>query len=34
MAGVINFILKKSTDGITVDYRYGDTSHGGGESHT
>lgn len=33
MAGVINFILKKSTDGITVDYRYGDTSRGGGESH-
>ena len=33
MAGVINFILKKSTDGTTVDYRYGDTSRGGGESH-
>lgn len=33
MAGVINFILKKSTDGITLDYRYGDTEHGGGESH-
>ncbi len=33
MAGVINFILKKSTDGTTIDYRYGDTSEGGGESH-
>ena len=33
MAGVINFILKKTTDGTTVDYRYGDTQHGGGESH-
>ncbi|MGN6222389.1 TonB-dependent receptor domain-containing protein [Pseudoxanthomonas sp.] len=33
MAGVINFILKKSTDGTTLDYRYGDTSRGGGESH-
>lgn len=33
MAGVINFILKKSTDGVTVDYRYGDTHEGGGESH-
>lgn len=33
MAGVINFILKKSTDGLTVDYRYGDTHEGGGESH-
>lgn len=33
MAGVINFILKKSTDGTTIDYRYGDTSHGGGASH-
>jgi len=33
MAGVINFILKKSADGTTVDYRYGDTSRGGGESH-
>jgi iron complex outermembrane receptor protein len=25
MAGVINFILKKSTDGTTFDYRFGDT---------
>ena len=33
MAGVINFILKKSTDGLTVDYRYGDTHEGGGQSH-
>ncbi|WAC62220.1 TonB-dependent receptor [Pseudoxanthomonas sp. SL93] len=33
MAGVINFILKKSTDGTTIDYRYGDTDRGGGESH-
>ena len=33
MAGVINFILKKSTDGVTIDYRYGDTERGGGESH-
>ena len=33
MAGVINFILKKSTDGLTIDYRYGDTERGGGESH-
>lgn len=33
MAGVINFILKKSTDGTTFDYRYGDTSRGGGQSH-
>lgn len=33
MAGVINFILKKSTDGTTFDYRYGNTERGGGESH-
>lgn len=33
MAGVINFILKKSTDGTILDYRYGDTERGGGESH-
>ena len=33
MAGVINFILKKSADGTTIDYRYGDTSRGGGQSH-
>ena len=33
MAGVINFILKKSLDGTIIDYRYGDTEHGGGQSH-
>ncbi len=33
MAGVINFILKKSADGTTVDYQYGDTERGGGRSH-
>ncbi len=33
MAGVINFILRKSLDGTIVDYRYGDTEQGGGESH-
>ena len=33
MAGVINFILKKSADGTTLDFRYGDTSRGGGESY-
>ena len=33
MAGVINFILRKSLDGTIVDYRYGDTERGGGESH-
>lgn len=33
MAGVINFILKKSTDGTIIDYRYGDTERGGGQSH-
>ena len=33
MAGVINFILKKSVDGTIFDYRYGDTERGGGESH-
>jgi outer membrane receptor protein involved in Fe transport len=33
MAGVINFILKKSADGTTLDYRYGGTSRGGGESN-
>ena len=33
MAGVINFILKKSIDGTIIDYRYGDTERGGGESH-
>ena len=33
MAGVINFILKKSADGTTIDYQYGDTQRGGGRSH-
>ena len=33
MAGVINFVLKKSADGTIIDYRYGDTERGGGASH-
>lgn len=33
MAGVINFILKKSADGTTLDYQYGDYERGGGRSH-
>ena len=33
MAGVINFILKKSADGTTLDYRYGGTTLGGDESN-
>jgi outer membrane receptor protein involved in Fe transport len=32
MAGVINFILKKSADGLMLDYRHGDTERGGGAS--
>ncbi len=32
IAGVINFILKKKADGTTVDYREGETEHGGGSS--
>ncbi len=32
ISGVINFILKKKADGTTVDYRIGDTEHGGGSS--
>lgn len=32
MSGVINFILKKKADGTTIDYRVGDTQHGGGSS--
>ncbi|MBS0214121.1 MAG: TonB-dependent receptor [Proteobacteria bacterium] len=32
MSGVINFILKKSADGTTLDYRYGFNDHGGGAS--
>lgn len=33
ISGVVNFILKKYADGTTLDYRYGDTERGGGESH-
>ncbi|MFT4256193.1 MAG: TonB-dependent receptor [Pseudoxanthomonas sp.] len=32
ISGVVNFILKKHADGTTVDYRFGDTSRGGGDS--
>lgn len=32
IAGVINFILEKKADGTTVDFRVGDTQHGGGAS--
>ncbi len=32
ISGVINFILKKTADGTTVDFRLGDTQHGGGAS--
>ena len=32
MAGVINFILKDHADGTTLDYRFGGTSNGGGQS--
>ena len=32
IAGVINFILVKKADGATVDFRVGDTQHGGGAS--
>lgn len=33
ISGVVNFILKKEADGTTVDFRYGDTDRGGGESY-
>ncbi|MBK7143914.1 MAG: TonB-dependent receptor [Xanthomonadales bacterium] len=33
ISGVINFLLKKQADGTTLDYRYGWTEDGGGESH-
>ncbi|HOX71575.1 MAG TPA: TonB-dependent receptor [Dokdonella sp.] len=33
ISGVVNFILKKKADGTTVDFRYGDTERGGGESY-
>jgi outer membrane receptor protein involved in Fe transport len=32
ISGVINFILKKKADGTTVDFRVGDSEHGGGKS--
>jgi outer membrane receptor protein involved in Fe transport len=32
IAGVINFVLKKSADGTTVDFRDGETELGGGSS--
>ncbi|HEY2686006.1 MAG TPA: TonB-dependent receptor [Steroidobacteraceae bacterium] len=32
ISGVINFILKQKADGTTVDFRAGDTQHGGGAS--
>jgi iron complex outermembrane recepter protein len=32
IAGVINFILKQKADGTTVDFRAGNTQHGGGAS--
>ncbi|WP_448100178.1 TonB-dependent receptor plug domain-containing protein [Luteibacter jiangsuensis] len=33
IAGVINIVLKKKVDRPTIDYRYGWTSEGGGQSH-
>lgn len=32
ISGVINFILKKKADGTTINFRAGDTQHGGGDS--
>ncbi|MCR6685929.1 TonB-dependent receptor [Pseudoxanthomonas sp.] len=32
ISGVVNFILKKRADGVTVDVRMGTTTEGGGES--
>jgi len=32
ISGVINFIMKKKADGTTLDYRMGDTQHGGAAS--
>ncbi len=32
ISGVINFILKKKIDGTTLNFRVGDTQHGGGAS--
>ena len=33
ISGVVNFILKRTADGTTIDYRYGQTGEGDGESH-
>lgn len=33
VSGVVNIILKKQADGLTVNFRYGDTELGGGESY-
>ena len=33
ISGVVNFLLKRQADGTTLDYRYGWTEHGGGDSH-
>lgn len=33
ISGVVNFQLKRHLDGTTIDYRYGNTEHGGGSSH-
>ena len=33
LAGVVNFKLKEHYDGTTLDYRYGWTEKGGGQSH-
>ena len=33
IAGVVNFKMKEKLDGVTLDYRYGLTQHGGGTSH-
>lgn len=32
ISGVVNFQLKQHADGTRIDYRYGDTQHGGGSS--
>jgi outer membrane receptor protein involved in Fe transport len=33
VAGVLNIVMKKSYDGHLINYRWGDTSDGGGQSH-
>jgi len=33
ISGVVNFILKKEADGVTLDYRFGQTGQGDGDSH-